>query len=111
MTVQIAIAGTNARGASEKNATPLGSDKTPAPIMLFARLNVEAAILASPPFDFFTSFTGAAASRLRKTLDFLCLTVLTGDAAERTFSDDANAKPDALVAHRATKSKVLKRMT
>ena len=107
---QMAIAGSRAMGASEKNATPLGSDKTPAPIILLARLKVEVAMVASPPFGFGTSLV-AAASRLRKTLDFLCLMEFTDVLpVERTFNVDAKAKPDALVAHSAIKSTELKRI-
>ena len=48
-------------GASEKKAMPLGSERTPAPTMLLAKLNVELAIVASPPFLLLT----AAAVMLR----------------------------------------------
>ena len=44
-------AGNKANFSSEKNATADGKDKTPAPIMLLARLNVEVAIVASPAVD------------------------------------------------------------
>lgn len=40
-TAQIMAEGTRAAGWSEKKATPLGKDKTPAPIILFAKLKVE----------------------------------------------------------------------
>ena len=43
-------AGSRAPGWSEKKATPDGSDKTPAPRMDFAKLKVDVAIDASPPF-------------------------------------------------------------
>ena len=49
ITVKIAVAGSNANGESEKNATPDGNDKTPAPMMLLARLNVDVVTVASPP--------------------------------------------------------------
>jgi hypothetical protein len=38
-------------GASEKKATPFGSDNTPAPIIFFAKLNVDFDIV-----DFFSWF-------------------------------------------------------
>jgi hypothetical protein len=47
--VRIRPAGSSAVRDDEKKAIPLGRDRTPAPIMLFAILNVEVAIVASPP--------------------------------------------------------------
>ncbi len=49
ITVQRTTDGIIAVGASEKYATPFGSDKTPAPIMFLARLNVDLDML-----DFFS---------------------------------------------------------
>jgi hypothetical protein len=45
-TAQIMPEGIRADGSSAKNATPLGNERTPAPIILFARLNVEDGIVA-----------------------------------------------------------------
>jgi hypothetical protein len=47
--VHSAAAGTRALGSSARKATPDGSDSTPAPMMLLARLNVDVAIVAVPP--------------------------------------------------------------
>ena len=50
MTAHMMEAGMVAAGESAKKAMPLGSDKTPAPTIDLARLNVELATVASPPF-------------------------------------------------------------
>lgn len=42
-------AGTNVIGLSDKKAAPPGSDKTPIPTTLFARLKIEDRTEASPP--------------------------------------------------------------
>lgn len=47
--VHSAAEGISALGSSARNATPEGSDSTPAPITLFAKLNVDVAIVALPP--------------------------------------------------------------
>jgi hypothetical protein len=62
MAVRIMLAGMMAVGEDEKKATPLGSERTPAPMILFARLNVEAAMVALPPNFGFTSLLAVAAA-------------------------------------------------
>ena len=62
MIVSIIVAGSNANLESEKNAIPEGRARTPAPIILLARLNVEDAMVASPPS--FAVFTDGAAAEI-----------------------------------------------
>jgi len=50
-TLQMMLDGIKAAFSSEKNATPLGSESTPAPMILFAKLNIDVAIVASPDED------------------------------------------------------------
>jgi hypothetical protein len=46
---QMMLAGIRALGSLAKMATPLGNDRTPAPMTLLAKLNTDVGILASPP--------------------------------------------------------------
>lgn len=50
MEAQRIAAGSNADFSSAKNAIPDGKDKTPAPTILLAKLNVDVAMVACPPF-------------------------------------------------------------
>lgn len=54
-TVQMIVDGINAAVSSAKKATPLGSDKTPAPMIDFAKLKIDVETDASPPIFAFSA--------------------------------------------------------
>jgi hypothetical protein len=69
MVREIMLAGMRAAGWSEKNDTPEGRDKTPAPMIHFARLKVEAAMVAPSALGF--SFTATADMNTRELANLI----------------------------------------
>jgi hypothetical protein len=58
MSEMSATAGIIPEGALQKEATPAGSDKTPAPTIPFTRLNIEAVDVDVPPCSVGSSCLG-----------------------------------------------------
>ena len=83
-------AGISAWGLSENKATPEGRESTPAPMMLFARLKVEVAMLAPSPGLVCGATSAAVIATLPPARVMPPRAALEGECSECTETSSSN---------------------
>ena len=88
-------AGIREAGESEKKATPDGSDNTPAPMILFAKLKMEEDVVALPP----RTLSDDAAATTRSAVSMLetASTLARANRDEAELFDDATASTETKI--------------